>query len=195
VNVWKVVCATLVIFVAGIVTGAVLVRLGERGPRPWNRPNRETINRPFTNPTVTNLSPQSNAARPNNPSPANNLGPLGREFVPALERELRLSLDQREQIQQVVKASQEQIRDLRLRIEPEVRAEMQKAQEQIRALLTTEQQEQYQRLMKRQHRRNEGGMHVDRRIRDMRNSRGPQPPLNEPSASTPDNPPPPEPEP
>lgn len=160
-NVWKIVCATLVIFIAGIVTGAVLVRLGERGPRPWNRPFHEAINQPHvpTNP------PLANPVRPNNPNanPPGNLAPLNREFVPLLEHQLRLSPKQREEVEHIMKTTQEHIRELRQTIEPDIRKEMQKAQEQIRGVLSTEQREQYQRLMKRQQKRDEGNPPGDRR--------------------------------
>lgn len=163
-NVWKIVCATLVIFIAGIVTGVVLVRLGERGPRPWNRPFRESVNQPHapTNP------PPANPSRPNNPNANNpgNVAPLNREFVPLLEHQLRLTPKQREEVEHIMKATQEHIRELRQGIEPEIRKEMQKAQEQIRGVLSTEQREQYQRLMKRQQKRDENSNPADRRLRE-----------------------------
>jgi len=163
-NAWKIVCATLVIFIAGIVTGAVLVRLGERGPKPWNRPFRESVNQLHapTNP------PPANPGRPNNPN-ANSPGaiaPLNREFVPLLEHQLRLSPKQREEVERIMKTTQEHIRELRQGIEPDIRKEMQKAQEQIRSVLSPEQREQYQRLMKRQQKRDEGNPSADRRQRE-----------------------------
>lgn len=163
-NVWKIVCATLVIFIAGIVTGVVLVRLGERGPRPWNRPGRETINQPHV---PTNLPP-ANLVRPNNPNgnTPGNVAPLNREFVPLLERQLRLTPPQREQVEQIMKTTQERIRELRQTIEPDIRKEMQQAQEQIRGVLSTEQRELYQRLMKRQQKRDENAPPPERRQRE-----------------------------
>lgn len=163
-NVWKIVCATLVIFIAGIVTGVVLVRLGERGPRPWNRPPREAINPPHvpTNP------PPANLVRPNNPAGNNpgNIAPMNREFVPLLERQLRLTPNQRDEVERIMKTTQEHIRDLRQGIEPDIRREMQKAQEQIRGVLSTEQRELYQRLMKRQQKRDENAPPPERRQRE-----------------------------
>lgn len=163
-NVWKIVCATLVIFIAGIVTGVVLVRLGERGPRPWSRPARETVVAPrgATNP------PSANPVRANNPAanPSGPVPPLNREFVPLLERQLRLTAKQREAVERIMKATQERIRELRLGLEPELRQEMRQAQEQIRAVLTPEQREQYQRLMKRQQKREENSVPGERRSRE-----------------------------
>ncbi len=178
-NVWKIVCATLVIFIAGIVTGVVLVRLGERGPRPWNRPGRETINQPHV---PTNLPP-ANLVRPNNPgNNPGNLAPMNREFVPLLERQLRLNAKQREEVEHIMKATQEKIRDLRTSVEPEIRKEMRQAQEQIRNVLTPEQRDLYQRLMKRQQKRDENQLPAERRLRDPMEPRNrpeyrePQPP-------------------
>lgn len=177
-NVWKIVCATLVIFIAGIVTGVVLVRIGERGPKPWVRQQRELANRPLPNNAgQTNLLPPTNPDRPNEPgSPGNpNTGPMSREFGAVLERSLRLTPEQREQVNKLMSEGQERIRELRQKVDPEVRKEMQKTHEQIQAVLTPEQRDLFQRLMKqRQQRRNDGPAQPDRRVRDQREQRGPQ---------------------
>ena len=178
-NVWKIVCATLVIFIAGIVTGAVLVRIGERGPKPWVRQQREFANRPQTNNAGPfNPQPPNQLNRPNNPpgnNPGNpNSGPMGREFVATLERELRLTPDQREQVNKLMSEGQERIRVLRQGIDPEVRKEMQKTHEQIQALLTPEQREQFLLLMKQRMQRRNDGPNQDRRSRESRDPRGPQ---------------------
>ena len=179
-NVWKIVCATLVIFLAGIATGVVLVRIGERGPKPWGRgPRTEIVNRPQTNAAHNpNLPPLNNPNRPNDPPAANpgnpNSGPMSREFVQGLERQLRLSPEQREQVNRIMAEGQERIRELRKGIDPEIRREMQKTHEQIQSLLTPEQREQFQRLMKlRSLRRNEAPTQPDRRFREPRNAMPP----------------------
>lgn len=178
-NVWKIVCATLVIFIAGIVTGVVLVRLGERGSRPWNRPPREASSQPFapTNPPPANPG-RSNNAGGNNPG---NLAPLNREFVPLLERQLRLTLKQREEVEHIMKATQEKIRELRTSLEPAIRKEMRQAQEQIRGVLTPEQRDLYQRLMKRQQKRDENTAPGERRVREPLEPRN-RPDYREPQA-------------
>lgn len=177
-NVWKIVSATLVIFIAGIVTGVVLVRLGDRDPKPWMRPSRESVNRPVTNNAgPTNLLPPKNPNRPNDAgNPGNpNSGPMSREFATVLERSLRLTPAQREQVNKLMSEGQERIRALRQGLDPEVRKEMQKTHEQIQALLTPEQREQFQRVMKqRLQRRNDGPAQPERRFRDQREPRGPQ---------------------
>ena len=176
-NAWKIVCATLVIFVAGIVTGATVVRFTQRGPRPWRN----------VQPPVTENHAQSNFIHPNVPGdlrPPNAPNPapglLSREFTQALERQLRLTSEQREQIGTIMAEGQERVRALRTRIEPEMRKELQQTREQIRSVLTPEQREKFEQLMKRSPRRNERNDlsgQPDRRSRELRNPPPqPQPP-------------------
>lgn len=180
-NVWKIVCATLVIFIAGIVTGVVLMRLGERGSKNWMRP-RELVNRfPTNNAGTTNLQPPKNGNRSND-NPGNpNSGPMSREFVVLLERQLHLTTAQREQVSKLISEGQERIRVLRQTVDPEVRKEMQQTHEKIQSLLTPEQREQFQRLIKqRPARRPEGANPGDRRLREPKSGqefRVPQHPL------------------
>lgn len=190
-NVWKIVCATLVIFVAGIVTGAVLVRIGERGTRGWTRPPREAINRPQFNPPNNPNNPPlgNNPGRPGDPQTlkpnAPNAGPLSREFVASLESQLQLTPEQREQVNKIMSEGQERIRELRRNIDPEIRKEMQKTHEQIQAVLTVEQREQFQRLMKQRLQRRDSPNQTDRRPREprepqeFRDQRNPPPPLDD----------------
>lgn len=172
-NAWKIVCATLVIFIAGIVTGVVLVRLGDRGPRPGVRQPREMTNRlPGNNLRATDPGSPTHPDRPNNPpGPASgNPGPMSREFVGQLERQLQLTPEQREQVSKLMSEGQERIRTLRQGIDPEVRREMQKTHEQIQAILTPEQREQFLELMKQRFQRRNDSPNQDRRLRE----RGPQ---------------------
>lgn len=166
-NVWKIVCATLVIFIAGIVTGVVLMRLGERTNKNWPRP-RELANRIATNNAgAANPMPPTNGNRPNDPGGNPNGGPMSREFVVLLERQLHLTAPQREQVTKLISEGQERIRVLRQTVDPEVRKEMQQTHEKIQALLTPEQREQFQRLIKqRPARRPEGAGAAERRLRE-----------------------------
>lgn len=176
-NTWKVVCATLVIFVAGIITGATVVRFAQ-GPRQL-RAQR---------PAVDNRS-QPNFAHPNNPNPPNDPrqqnavnpgagGLLSREFIQVLERQLRLTHDQRERVDKIMAEGQERVRELRSRIDPELRKELQQTREQIRAVLTPEQREQFEQMMKRSPRRQERGelpSQPEGRFRDARDRHNPPP--------------------
>jgi hypothetical protein len=177
VNVWKIVCATLVIFMAGIVTGVVLVRLGEREPRPWLRSTR--LVNPQPGPGNSMPPHQMNPDRPGGPAGGpNSAANRDREFVQLLERQIQISPEQRAQIVKILADGQDRIRELRQNIEPEIRREMQKSREQIQALLTEAQREQFRRLMpQRPPRRNDATNQppTERRVRDRENRRMPPP--------------------
>ena len=170
-NVWKIVFATLVIFVAGIVTGATLVRIAQRPPwNPRRGENRVLYPANPVNPAIP--------SEPRLPNAGGQLqgGILGREFIQVLERQLELTSDQRERLGRIVAEGQERVRQLRSRIDPELRKELQQTKEQIRTVLTPEQREQFEQLMKRTQRRNERGElsgQPDRRPRNPSPSDGP----------------------
>jgi len=189
VNTWKIVCATLVIFIAGIITGASLVRFAERGPKPWQRISRSGAHLPSP--------PESGHPNPpalsNNPRPAvtpTSVSPLlNREFVQILSRQLRLTPEQHKQIEKIMAEGQEHLRELRASLEPQTRQQLSETRAQISTLLTPEQREQFDRLMKqRASRRNDGSGQPDpeRRGRDLRN---PLPPREAPLGGE-QNPPP-----
>jgi hypothetical protein len=200
-NTAKIVGATLVIFVAGILTGAILIRTGERGSRPWLRPGREAATPPQTN----RFAPHPPGGRPVPPNPgnpgdpANPAGNRDREFLPQLERAMILAPEQRREIARIVMEGQERIRKLRQGIEPEIRREMQATHEQIQKLLTPEQQEQFRQLMRQRLRRDESAPPEAGRPRELREPRSPQPKREgdpgypPPAGVRPSNPPPPEP--
>ena len=176
-NAWKVVCATLVIFVAGIVTGATLVRFGQ-SPRQWRVQQRPMVEHhaqlDFAPPGTPNLP--NDARPPGIPNPAGGL--LSREFIQVLERQLRLTPEQRERVDKIMVEGQERVRELRSRIDPELRKELQQTREQIRAVLTAEQREQFEQMMKRSPRRSERGdlpNQPEGRFRDARDRHKPPP--------------------
>ncbi|MFO1514739.1 MAG: Spy/CpxP family protein refolding chaperone [Verrucomicrobiota bacterium] len=175
-NTWKVVCATLVIFIAGILTGATLVRVAQGGPARWRIQRPVVDNRAQPNPVNPGNQNFPNEPRQPNPSgPAPGL--LSREFIQILERQLRLTPEQHDRIDKIMGEGQERVRELRTRIDPELRKEMQQTREQIRAVLTPEQREQFEQLMKRSPRRSERGelpVQPDRR-RDQHEPRSGQP--------------------
>lgn len=148
-NTWKVVCATLVIFVAGIITGATVVRFAQ-GPRQWRGQRPAIDNR--AQPGFAHPGNQNPASDPR-PQNAMTGGLLSREFIQGLERQLRLTPDQRERVDKIMVEGQERVRELRSRIDPELRKELQQTREQIRAVLTPEQREQFEQMMKRSPRR------------------------------------------
>lgn len=185
-NVWKVVLATLVIFIAGIVTGVILVRIaqGPHVPRPWQMQrgpgdNSRVPSQPM-NPPGSNFpnDPRSPGTQPP--------GLLSREFIQILERQLQLTPEQRERIGRIMVEGQERVRELRSRIDPDLRKELQQTKEQIRAVLTPEQREQFEQMMKRSPRRGERS-EPGQRLREGREPRNP-PPADAPPGGEPRNP-------
>ena len=119
---WKVILATLVIFVAGLFTGAVGVR-HFIGPQRGFRPTPEA---PFL--------PRM----------------LREEFVRTLSSEMDLDPDQREKVQKIVRESQQRTQILTQLIEPEMREELRATREAIRDVLKPEQRERYDEFLRRQ---------------------------------------------
>jgi hypothetical protein len=115
----------MVIFAAGVVTGGMV---------SWR------IQR-------ANFILRQRAARLAQPvSP----GGLRFEFLRRAERELDLSPEQRERIDQVLKESQERTRKIMEPISPHLRQELKRTKEEFRAVLTTEQQQKFDELIKMQ---------------------------------------------
>jgi Spy/CpxP family protein refolding chaperone len=175
VNAWKIILATLVIFIAGIITGASLVKFAQnRGARMNPRPQHE-LNQP------------NEPGRPENPNrrndpilgkqPGQQPGLLNRQFVLGLDRQLKLTPEQRDKVEKLMIEGQERIRQIRAKQEPEMRKEMQSVNEQIKAILTPEQRAQFDRIMKQRFSlRGEQPNPPERRFREPREPRGDQPP-------------------
>ncbi len=186
-NGWKIICATLVIFITGIITGASLVRFAERGPKPWQRLPKSGGNLS----SATNAGHSNNPAPPSDPRPTSAAGSgallFNREFVQVLARQLRLTSEQRERVDQIMAEGQERMRELRASLEPQTRKQMLETRDQIHALLTPAQREQFEELMKkRSTRRSDGPTQPqrERRLHDQPKSTPTHdaPPGGEPSA-------------
>ncbi len=175
-NTWKVILATLVIFATGVVTGGLLVSYSNRAQQKHHRPwLRETSNRradagqPAANLREAVTSGLS-GARPQGSS-----GPLPQglrmDFLLKLDRELRLSAEQRARIEKIIAEGQEHNQQLWSRVLPEMRREIQATKERIRAELQPEQVKRYEELMKQsrpagQRRGDDPMSQPDRRLRD-----------------------------
>jgi len=127
VNTWKVILATIVIFVAGAVTGSLLVRQGmvmqaSKQPRP------NSVNRTIPGaPGMTRV-----------------------EFLRRAERELNLTPEQREQADKLIVASQERTKKIMEPVSPKIREELKQTKDQFRALLTADQQVRFDEMLKKQ---------------------------------------------
>jgi hypothetical protein len=162
VNTWKVILATLVIFAAGVVTGGLLVSHADRvklRPRSnWRPLQAETAPRPI---------------EPN--SPRETVRPLGvpaavpqflrKEFLERLDREVDLTAEQRERIEQVVREGQERNRQFWERVSPELRKEIAEARRQIQAVLRPEQRARFDELMKQRPQRRTDDLNSPERFR------------------------------
>lgn len=130
-NTWKVILATVVIFVAGVVTGGLVVRHSTQVPAPV-RPRIAGAPR---------LAPTYSA------------GGLRLEFLRRAERDLRLNPDQRERIDKLLQASQERTRKLMEPVAPELRAELEQTKDEFLAVLTPDQRARFEVLVKKQQQR------------------------------------------
>jgi Spy/CpxP family protein refolding chaperone len=128
VNVWKVILVTLVIFSTGAITGGLVARKTASHP-PQSSWQNSSTNRP------------QQAFKPDRM--------YRRHFLRKAQEELGLTPEQTEEIEAIVSASQVRTRELWEEISPQMRAEFQATQEEIRAVLTPEQQELYERMMDR----------------------------------------------
>jgi Spy/CpxP family protein refolding chaperone len=123
VSAWKVILATLVIFTAGLFTGALGIRhFAPPEPKP---PFKATPDNPFLPWMVRE------------------------QFVQFLAENINLTPDQKEKVLKIVHESQQRTRILTSLIEPEMREELRATRESIREVLTPEQREKYEEILKR----------------------------------------------
>ncbi|MEI7728139.1 MAG: hypothetical protein WCO56_01110 [Verrucomicrobiota bacterium] len=130
---WKLILATLVIFVAGIVTGATVAhRLMTAVKSPIPR-QPEGVGRNWM------------MQRP--------------EFLQRLKTELRLTSEQADKVAVILRQSNQRIEPLWELIGPLLQEETAKVRQEIKAVLTPEQQKQFEELAKpRMTRRNDGDL-------------------------------------
>ena len=182
VNTWKVILATVVIFGAGVVTGGLLVSHSDRAklrqlrahlataqPAHWTPPLRE-----FPRRAEKELQLSLEQRR--------------MEFLLNVTRELRLSPEQRERIERLIRESQESTRKLWEQVGPQMRKELAEVKEKIREELTPPQRKRFEELMKRQQvRRPETATSPSRAPRENRRTAPPPegPPLEGASPSPP----------
>ncbi|MCL4785169.1 MAG: hypothetical protein KJ070_00035 [Verrucomicrobia bacterium] len=164
-NTWKVILATLVIFAAGVVTGGLLVsQVGKTPPPGWQSPPP----RPAEGPRRPGESGgvREAARLPGLPGAVPQF--LRKEFLEKLDREVSLSPEQRERVEQIIHEGQERNGQLWERIAPELRKEIAETRRQIQAVLRPEQRARFDELMKqRPQRRTDEPNPPDRfRLRD-----------------------------
>ena len=114
----------MLIFGTGVVTGGLLVSKSDRGRTP--RPGPAAITR----------------QTPNSP------GGMRLDLLRRMERELDLSVEQRELVDKIIKESQERTRKIMEPVAPQMRDELQLTRDRFRAVLTPEQRQRFDELSK-----------------------------------------------
>ena len=129
---WSVIFATIVIFGAGVITGGLLVNHVQHTAR-------------------------SHGAHPTPPPPPSDEVPpamtpefMKKQFVGQLGDQLQLTKQQREQIQKIITQGQQNTRDLWKLVRPQFQIVWHDTRQQIKNVLTKEQQQQFEILVKQQ---------------------------------------------
>jgi Spy/CpxP family protein refolding chaperone len=125
---WKVILATMVIFGCGVVTGALLMKT----ELPPAAVPTELAQHPSTS---SNLPPPlAQIQRP--------------EFLRRMQKQLDLTASQRDEIEKIMKASQERNRPLWDKIAPQMREEVKRVRKEISQALTPGQQKKFDEMLK-----------------------------------------------
>jgi Spy/CpxP family protein refolding chaperone len=127
----KVILAVVVIFGAGMVTGALLTRAGVR-------------------PAATIQPPP--AAVPGGPPGSGMWGISRAQFVQRMHRQLELSKDQCAQVDKIMKESHDRMAKLWEPIAPQAREESKHVREEIMGVLTPEQRPKFDEVFKKKNR-------------------------------------------
>ena len=194
-NIWKVILATLVIFVAGVVTGGLLVSYADRAQQKNRRfLPRDNVRLPANaNPSAFGSPRDPRESQLRLPNLLQNHVPRGvrMEFLQKLDSEVRLTTEQRERIEKIIADGQLQNKELWERVAPEMRRGIAETQKRIREELTPEQRVRFEELMKSRpvgQRKADETKQPERRSRDQRDPRGPILPRDAPAPATPEKP-------
>lgn len=121
----------MVIFVAGLITGALVVWHSER---LFSTPAQHPSSAPHPGPAI---SPYG----------------LRLDLLRRMQRDLNLTIDQHEQIDKILKESQERSKKIMEPVAPQIREELEHTREEFRNVLTPEQRAKFDDLLKHQPRR------------------------------------------
>jgi len=140
VNTWKVILATVIIFIAGAITGGLVVRNSRNAKIP-------AVIKPENGHAASTAVQNTNATRQFKlPPPL--MGPLARNFVDRLQRELNIDAGQRERIERIICDGQETTRLIWQEIEPDIHHTLVETKDKIRCELTPEQLAKFEELFK-----------------------------------------------
>lgn len=140
-NTWKVILATVIIFAAGALTGGLLVRYSES--------MRSQVPRKVDNGNANGFQQTNSNREVKLPAPL--MGPLRKDFVDRLQKELKMDAAQRERIEKVIIEGQEITRLIWLEVEPDIYHTMVETKDKIRSELSPEQKAKFELLLKPKH--------------------------------------------
>ncbi len=146
-NAWKVILATLVIFGAGVITGGLLVKFIDASTPhpPLTQPGApENARRPGTSPATARQ----------NKLPAPLPGPLRKDFLDRLDRDLKLSTQQHECIEKIICEGQEKTKAIWEEVEPDMHEVLAETRSRICGELTPEQRTCFEQSLKQQKSKN-----------------------------------------
>ncbi len=129
----------MVIFGCGVVTGGLLIKT-VKTELPAAGVPAEVAPHPST--STNQPPPLAQIQRP--------------EFLRRMQKQLDLTASQRDEIAKIMKASQERNRPLWERIAPQLREEVKRVREEMRQVLTPEQQKKFDELLKPHPRKTDG---------------------------------------
>jgi len=141
-NAWKVILATLVIFGAGMVTGALYFR----GHSDFLADTSAVAAIPTNALSATDV-PHPGGRMIGPPGPL--MPMLRKDYLKNLDRELQLTAAQREHIEKILADGQEQTKALWDQIAPQIKVECQETKKKIQEELTPEQTALFESIMKK----------------------------------------------
>lgn len=156
-NSWKVILATLVIYSAGIITGALVVKNTQRIPPEPRRPLLPAVPGPDV---------------------------LHEAFLQRMKERLHLAPDQVRRLEAVFRESRERMGALWSVIRPEMEAEIKEVRDRIRVELTPDQRAQFEELLRQARRQMPGRPPGELRPREPREA-PPRNPLGRPGEPAP----------
>lgn len=142
-NTWKVILATLVIFVAGVITGGLVI---SNSDKVAGLP-RKAVTAEMPKHTASATSSVPVLGREIRVLTPNFL--LKKDFLSRLDRELKLKAEQHERIEKIIGEGQERIKGLCQTIDPQVQEELAETRAKIQAELTPVQQSLFAEIFKR----------------------------------------------
>lgn len=138
-NIWRVIAATLVIFLAGVITGAIATNHFH-----VRQPQAAAASAPTASLPEHALWPRTSTNVP--PASTNAWRRLTTDFMASFGKELNLTLEQAAKIETIITDGQKRTKELSDQLQPKIRDEMKETRESIRAQLNPEQREKFDTL-------------------------------------------------